>query len=90
AGVPQLLMPMAHDQYDNAERLRRLDVARWLSPKHFRPAPVAQALDELIRSSHVAAQTHSIAERLKSADPLEDSCRFIEDGAGLRASLATD
>lgn len=90
AGVPQLLMPMAHDQFDNAERLKRLDVARWLPTKQFRPAPVAQALDELINSPHVAAQSRATAERLRQANPLEDSCRLIEDEVGIRDYLATD
>ena len=30
AGVPQLTMPLAFDQPDNATRLRRLGVARWV------------------------------------------------------------
>ena len=35
AGVPQLAMPMAHDQLDNATRLKRLGVARWVAQKAF-------------------------------------------------------
>ena len=30
AGVPQLTMPLAFDQPDNATRLSRLGVARWI------------------------------------------------------------
>ena len=35
--VPQLAMPMAHDQLDNATRLERLGVARWLAPNASKP-----------------------------------------------------
>ena len=32
AGLPQLITPWAHDQFDNATRLRRLGVAKSISP----------------------------------------------------------
>ena len=35
AGVPQIVMPLAHDQPDNALRLLRLGVSRTLMPKKF-------------------------------------------------------
>src|SRR5438445_634188 len=33
AGVPQLIMPMAHDQPDNAARVKRMGVGDYLYPK---------------------------------------------------------
>lgn len=64
AGVPQLLMPMAHDQPDNAWRLRELGVGAWLSPRTFRAAAVADALRRLIDSCDVAAACLRVRDRM--------------------------
>jgi UDP:flavonoid glycosyltransferase YjiC (YdhE family) len=53
AGVPQLVMPMAHDQPDNAQRLERLGVGASLVPKHFRAEAVASRLEGLLTSPEV-------------------------------------
>jgi UDP:flavonoid glycosyltransferase YjiC (YdhE family) len=78
AGVPQLVMPMAHDQHDNTARLERLGVARSLRPRRFRGRAVAEAIDALLRSHTVAGRCRAAAERLKAVDPLPDVCRWIE------------
>ncbi|HPA19000.1 MAG TPA: hypothetical protein PLU30_14725 [Verrucomicrobiae bacterium] len=78
AGVPQLLMPMSHDQPDTAWRLRQLGVAESLRPRVFRARAVADALARLIGSRPVAAACQSIKDRMaaqmapdKVADLLE-------------------
>lgn len=78
AGVPQLIMPMAHDQPDNAERVRRLGVGRSLAPKFFRARAAAHALAELTGSPKVAERCRSVAAKLTGADPLGAACRAIE------------
>jgi UDP:flavonoid glycosyltransferase YjiC (YdhE family) len=55
AGVPQLIMPMAHDQPDQAQRLKRLGVGDYLLPKHFRADAVAARLENLLNSKSVEA-----------------------------------
>jgi UDP:flavonoid glycosyltransferase YjiC (YdhE family) len=84
AGIPQLVTPMAHDQPDNAERLKRLGVGRWLWVKQFKPSPAARLLDELLTSPEVAAACRNVRARLQGVSPLEDAARLIEglvDGA---------
>ncbi len=81
AGVPQLVMPMAHDQHDNASRLERLGVARSLSPRRFSGLAVAHAIRELLESQEVADSCRRSAERLRSTDCLDEACRAIEDTA---------
>ena len=67
AGVPQLVMPMSHDQPDNAARLRHLGVGAALSPPRFTDTRVAQALDRLLRSETVRARCRDLAARCDPA-----------------------
>jgi UDP:flavonoid glycosyltransferase YjiC (YdhE family) len=53
AGVPQLIMPMAHDQPDQAQRLQRLGVGDYLVPKKFLADAVASKLEYLLASPEV-------------------------------------
>ena len=79
AGVPQLVMPMAFDQHDNAARLVRLGVARVLPPKRFRAAAIVQALDELQGSPAVAAACAAAKARSAEGDPIAEACRWVEE-----------
>jgi UDP:flavonoid glycosyltransferase YjiC (YdhE family) len=86
AGVPQLVMPMSHDQPDNAERVKRLGVGDWLSVSAFRGAAVARKLRALIGSADVMARCREVAGRFAGANPIERTCELIEElgatGAG--------
>jgi UDP:flavonoid glycosyltransferase YjiC (YdhE family) len=82
AGVPQLVMPMAHDQPDNAARLQRLGVARALPPARFRAPAVAQALEGLLTSTDVAARCADYAGRIGASRPLDEAARLVEELAG--------
>ena len=53
AGVPQLIMPMAHDQPDNAVRVKRMHVGDYLYPKSFKAAAIAEKLKNLLESPEV-------------------------------------
>jgi UDP:flavonoid glycosyltransferase YjiC (YdhE family) len=68
AGVPQLIMPLAHDQHDNAERVRRLGVGDALAPRKFTGAAVSRKLAALLDSSAVANNCRAIAARLAQRD----------------------
>jgi rhamnosyltransferase subunit B len=78
AAVPQLIMPMAFDQHDNAVRLERLGVARSLSPRRFRGAAVARLLGELLNSASVATSCRCLGDRIRGEPPLDEACRWIE------------
>ena len=82
AGVPQMVMPLAHDQPDNADRLRRLGVSRTVMPKRFHGPALAATLDDLLRCERTAKACRDVAERFRGADPLGETCRLIEEVAG--------
>ena len=71
AGVPQLVMPMAHDQPDNARRLVRLGVARRLYPHRFTPERAASALRQLLQDPAVRAACVAAADRVRADRPAE-------------------
>ena len=81
AAIPQVIMPMAFDQHDNADRLERLGVARSISPRRFRGPAVARVLGELLKSPSVAASCRSAGERMRRPDPLAEACHWIEKAA---------
>jgi rhamnosyltransferase subunit B len=53
AGVPQLIMPLAHDQPDNAARMKKMGVGEYLYPRAFKPAAIAQGLERLLTAPAV-------------------------------------
>jgi len=76
AGVPQLVIPFAHDQPDNAARLCRLGVAAALSPLRGSGAAMAARLRRLLASPSVAARCHALATALRPG--LEPACDLLE------------
>ncbi len=78
AGIPQLIMPMAFDQPDNALRATRLGVARWLQPKHFTADRVTVALGELLGSAAVARVGGEYRERLRGVNGVERAADLLE------------
>ena len=63
AGCPQLVMPMAFDQPDNAVRLERLGVGRYLRPSRFTGLAAARELDALLGSDDTARACRAVAGR---------------------------
>jgi UDP:flavonoid glycosyltransferase YjiC (YdhE family) len=78
AGVPQLLMPMAFDQPDNAERVTRLGVGEAIPPVRFTAERVAAALGRLLSAEQVAAACRQWRDRIDSADAVRQTCDLIE------------
>ena len=75
AGIPQLLMPMAHDQPDNAVRAARLGAAAWVAPARWNATTIAPVLDRLLGDPAVARECRELAPRVG----FEDSRRRASD-----------
>jgi rhamnosyltransferase subunit B len=82
AGTPQLTMPLAFDQPDNATRLWRLGVARWIRPKEFHGDHVASLLAALIEDERVADRCGHWAGEIRRHDALADTCALLEELVG--------
>ena len=79
AGIPQLIMPLAYDQPDNARRLKHLGVGDSLKPARFRGPAVARKLRHLLNSSAVTEDCQMLARKLSGADALHHTCELIEE-----------
>ena len=78
AGVPQLIMPLAFDQPDNADRLKRLGVGAWITPKRFTGQRVAEALRFLTTSRDVGSGCRRLQQRIDPELALARACDIIE------------
>ena len=78
AGIPQLVMPLSHDQPDNARRLERLGVGLSLSSSRLGPAAVSSAIDSLLSSSEIKARCEDLARRVDARQAREAAASFIE------------
>lgn len=78
AGIPQLAVPMSHDQPDNAARLKKLGMGDWLSPGDVSGATVAERLAALLDSAVVQARCRELAGRIDFDEALSAACRAIE------------
>jgi rhamnosyltransferase subunit B len=81
AGVPQLLMPMAFDQPDNAARVKRLGVGDWLTPSRFTGPAVGRSLDRLLTSVSVKAACANVRQRFDGVEPFTEACEAVEQFA---------
>jgi len=77
AGVPQLIRPMAFDQFDNARRAERLGVAAEILPFRYRPATVAAALERLIDTPAVRARSSALTARMQGESGIASACDAI-------------
>jgi UDP:flavonoid glycosyltransferase YjiC (YdhE family) len=88
AGIPQLVMPLAHDQPDNAARLERLGVGRTLPPRRFEAGRVAAALQGLLDDPAVGERARALAARTDGPSALERACAVLEGLAPARPAAA--
>lgn len=79
AGVPQLIAPMAFDQFDNASHVVQLGAGREVASRHFRPARVARELTALLADAAVAANCRRHRTALEHEDGTERACALLLD-----------
>lgn len=78
AGIPQLIRPMAYDQFDNASRASRLGVATELLPRSYRGMRLDTALRGLLANAAVRTTCEQLAVRMEGQDGLRKTCEVLE------------
>jgi UDP:flavonoid glycosyltransferase YjiC (YdhE family) len=79
AGIPQLAVPMAHDQHDNGSRLLDLGVGAMLDIERYDAARAAPLLDGLLRDAGRKARCAERATLLRAEDAVSRACSAILD-----------
>jgi UDP:flavonoid glycosyltransferase YjiC (YdhE family) len=90
AGVPQLIMAMAHDQPDNGWRLRRLGVGDYLYPGQFKAKTVADRLKSLLEADTVADACLKTQALMKNQISPEEVAGLLETFAERTLPIAAD
>ena len=78
AGIPQLIMAMAYDQPDNAQRVARLGVGGGLFRHQFRAPRVAKMLGRWLGCVEMSARCQRVAEHFPAARPIQTTANLIE------------
>jgi UDP:flavonoid glycosyltransferase YjiC (YdhE family) len=78
SGRPMLVVPFAHDQFDNAARVVRLGSARTLARSRCRAARLAQELAALFDDPRYARAAAERGVRVRADDGVAATCDVIE------------
>jgi rhamnosyltransferase subunit B len=66
SGRPMLVVPFAHDQPDNAHRVRKLGVARVIYPRRYRAERVARELRRLLTDPKYASHAERVGADVRA------------------------
>ncbi|QVL30400.1 glycosyltransferase [Telmatocola sphagniphila] len=77
SGTSQLILPLAWDQPDNAERVRKLGAGNWLGPRQRTSKHIVRGLNEILNPI-VKARCETLAERMKGKDGLVQAVEMLE------------
>jgi rhamnosyltransferase subunit B len=78
AGTPQLVVPLAHDQFDNAARVAALGVGAGLHAARLSEERLVRALRGIVGNAAMAARCKAIAARFAGEQPLPGLCARLE------------
>jgi UDP:flavonoid glycosyltransferase YjiC (YdhE family) len=78
AGRPMLVVPFAHDQPDNAERLRRLGVARTISGPRYSAARATAELRHILDDPSYVQRALQVGGQLQQEDGVKAACDALE------------
>jgi rhamnosyltransferase subunit B len=77
-GIPQLAVPFAHDQFDNAVRIERLGCSRTLR-EAVRVDSLLPLLREVLTDTSIRETSQKLSQQVKSSeDACKDALRMIE------------
>jgi rhamnosyltransferase subunit B len=78
SGRPTLVVPFAHDQPDNAWRVRRLGVSRTLRPGRYRASRAARELRTLLDDPAYAARAARVGEQVRAEGGADAACDAVQ------------
>jgi rhamnosyltransferase subunit B len=82
AGTPQLVVPLAHDQFDNAARVVALGAGASLPASRVDTARLMRAIPQLTDNGAVKQRCEQVSARFDASDPMRPLCARLEALAG--------
>lgn len=82
SGRPTLVVPFAHDQFDNAARVRRLSIARTIRRDDYAPERVAAELRQLLNNPIYSKRASAIGQNMQHEDGVQTACDALEQLLG--------
>jgi len=87
AGKPMLVMPYAHDQPDNADRVCRLGIARTMSKDRYTPARAAVAIKQMLDDPACIERAAEVGTQVRAEDGVATACDAIDSLLERRARM---
>jgi rhamnosyltransferase subunit B len=78
AGIPHLVVPNGHDQFDNAWRVNQLGLGRSIPQTRYRAGRVAEAIRAILADGALKQRCREYAARIDSPAALRRACGLIE------------
>ncbi|WP_375463465.1 glycosyltransferase [uncultured Methylobacterium sp.] len=78
AGVPQMIVPLAFNHFDEARRVTELGVGASLSRRRFTPARGARRLTRLLSDPDVKQACRNLRNHALDGDGVKEACDVIE------------
>jgi rhamnosyltransferase subunit B len=88
AGVPQLVMPYAFDQPDNAARVIRIGAGLWLSRQRYRAERAAKQLNRLLATPTYDERASETGRRVGRENGASVACDTVERAMAARCQSA--
>ena len=79
AGIPQLIRPMAYDQFDNAYRITTRKLGNYILARQYQADKLYQKLRTLLDDTAIGANCREVAGSIDSEKALEALIRRIEE-----------
>lgn len=79
AGVPALVMPYSHDQFDNASRCRKIGVAETISRENYNSENAAKMLKKILSDANYYKRAKEVGKIVESENGTRIACDAIEE-----------
>ena len=79
SGRPVLVVPHAHDQFDNAARVVRLGCGRWIARPRYNAQTAARELDAILSNPDVAAKAAEVGKIVQNENGARSAAEAIEE-----------
>ena len=79
AGIPALVVPFSHDQFDNGSRVERTDVGRMLPRSRYNASSAARELRALLADESYTKRAVEVGRQVRSEDGASAAADAIEE-----------